>query len=148
MVSSGRVQTDSWLLIFIVHHRMNGHGTIIPIRWRNRRRCPRFHHTQIDSRTPDPNPTSQVNSAERYRGLILAVPQQINAPRAFFHLSPNAAALYTWTRRNPPATSDPGRPPDDSPIPLGFRAKENKAYAMKHLLETGTMLGEPPTGRW
>ena len=110
--------------------------------------CPRFHHTQIDSRTPDPNPTSQVNSAERYRGLILAVPQQINAPRAFFHLSPNAAALYTWTRRNPPATSDPGRPPDDSPIPLGFRAKENKAYAMKHLLETGTMLGEPPTGRW
>jgi hypothetical protein len=50
--------------------------------------CPRFHHTQIDSRTPDPNPTSQVNSAERYRRLILAVP--LNPTAARLSSSPTA----------------------------------------------------------
>jgi hypothetical protein len=41
----------------------------------------------------------------------------------------------------------PDQPPNDSPNPLGLCAKENKAYAMGHVLETGMMLVEPPTAR-
>jgi hypothetical protein len=63
------------------------------------------------------------------------------------HLSHRAAASAPRTRRSSASDIRLGQPPNDSPNPLGLRAKANKAYAMGHLLETGTMLGEPPTAR-
>jgi hypothetical protein len=46
--------------------------------------CPRFHHTQIDSRTPDPNPTSQVNSAEAVPRANPSRPTESDGRATFF----------------------------------------------------------------
>jgi hypothetical protein len=46
--------------------------------------CPRFHHTQIDSRTPDPNPTSQVNSAKAVPRANPSRPTESDGRTTFF----------------------------------------------------------------